>query len=555
MFNSIPVGFSEVNGSSWLPEEPVLTIQTAEDFNSLSWTSSRFTDFFRIYWSKDPFDEIDEEGVNEIILSDTGSAFFPGLTPDVLVTYTHEFPASYSLSVLYYRVYAYNKNGGTLSNQVDSYNFRIAIYESIYEKTLEEMTLRFTPELRRQYQDSILWRSFVQSLCSELATCRFEIKEAVKQLNIQKAVTYFLNAWSQLSGIVRQSRVDTLTGEVRPETDVEYRQRLMDSIFWDRISNVALKKTMLLKLGYEVDVIDDGVSPNEFDNSTLGETIYEATHDAVFTPGEMLTFVFIGPNKTATYVSDTGTTLSYSGSSGLSGLLPSSVLGFASAMVTIPSSPPMGDPTGTMDHGEITNAFGTSFTPGNPIRFFNKDYVETAFGKIVSNVDNTIKFTLIDGTPSQYDVMEDTTTLSRSVLVTDVELSSSVNVNSKLLSNVYRIDLGSKLLPDSTLNEIYDYISSFGSIGNVLIEILQDISQEFNDWDATFGSIYYGPIFMAAPPYSSSAIYRAGTPEVGETLWSISSVIYLDNQYTMGDGRLFDHNDTPDDLVILTRIE
>jgi len=106
MFNFHAVNTAEVNATSQAPAPPVLTINTAEDSNLLSWTSPYFTDFFAIYWSKKPFASSDERGVRTIIES------VPSPADNAVeeVSYTHVIPASYSLSVLYYRVDAYNRN-------------------------------------------------------------------------------------------------------------------------------------------------------------------------------------------------------------------------------------------------------------------------------------------------------------------------------------------------------------------------------------------------------------------------------------------------------------
>jgi hypothetical protein len=201
----------------------------------------------------------------------------------------------------------------SLSNQVTNYNFKLAIYEELHKKTLEELLLRFTPEIRKQYEDSILWKSFVESLASELAQSRFEIKEALKQLNLQKAIDVFLNMWNGIVGISRENVTDAVTGELRPETDAEYRQRLVDSVFWDKISNLALKKTMLLKLGRDATVTDSGTPADTF--KVLPEQAIAkltADWDLRYFTDEIITFGFVGPSFTAKCVSDDGSTLVYS---------------------------------------------------------------------------------------------------------------------------------------------------------------------------------------------------------------------------------------------------
>lgn len=312
MFNFHVVNTAEVNAGSRAPAAPVLSIHATEDMNTLSWTSPYFTDFFTIYWSDQPFTSIEEPGVHTIVDPHGVAA-----DPTTRLSYDHEFPAAFSLSLLYYRVSAYNENGETLSNQVDNYNFKLAIYAEIYKKTLEDLVLRFTPEIRRQYEDSDLWRSFVQSLASELAQSRFEIKEALKQLNIQKAVDVFLNMWNSIIGISRINVTDPDTEELILETDDQYRQHLVDSVFWDKISNLALKKTILLRLGYDGDVLDVGPSAESFKIiPEMAPTKLEADYGLKYFPGETIEFLFVGPSYTATCVSDDGTTLTYSGYNG-----------------------------------------------------------------------------------------------------------------------------------------------------------------------------------------------------------------------------------------------
>ncbi len=380
MFNFSSVNTAEVNASSLAPAAPVLSILATEDINTLSWNSPVLTDFFILYWSDSPFTSITETGVHAII-SDMST---PSSTT---VSYAHSIPAAFGLKVLYYRVSAFNSNGETLSNQVDSYNYRLAIYEDLYNSTLDALTLLFTPELRLQYEDSILWRSFVQSLCSELAQSRFEIKEALKQLNLQKAVDVFLNLWNNIIGISRINVTNSLTGLLEPETDAQYRQRLMDSIFWDKISNNAMKKTMLLKFGYDGVVSDTGIS--------------KATIDAY----------------------------------------------------------------------------------------------------------------------------------------------SSASLNAKLLSNTYSINLGVAVLPDATLNEIYDEIFPLAALGNVLTTILQDVTTSFSDWDVVLGNIPYGSIFMGAESY-------AGILDNG-----LAGILYVDNQWDANDGKTFYGNNGPDDIIVITRAD
>lgn len=557
MFNFNTVNTAEVNAGSSTPIAPVLSILPSEDSNALSWNSPYSTDFFRLYWSADPFTSIDEPDVHEI------STGMPSPQADIvtLVTYTHNIPSAFSLRVIYYRVLAFNRNGGTLSNEVNNYNFKLAIYEDIYDKTLEDLTLRFTPEIRKQYEDSQLWRSFVQSLCSELAQSRFSIKEALKQLNLQKAVEVFLSMWRDVVGISKENVIDITTGEKIPETDEQYRQRLVDNVFWDKISNLALKKTMLLKIGYESDVLDSGINADIFRNVPSRTTRnYTAPYGNVFIPGEIVYWLRSGPNSYCTCVSDTGSatvtpgTLTYSNYQ-IEGPLSYPVYSYFGATSWMsanplgePAQPPIGD-GGSLIHDVITNPFGPSVNP------FVLDDALTfapsgATGVFKSDVGGVITFELTPGSvvPQQYDVVSNGG-LTRIVLtaVPVKQTAVGTQINAKLLSNIYSVSLGISTLSDADLNDIYDKISKYGSIGNVLTKIIQDVALSFNDWDTNFGSIPYGSIFFAAPSYGG-----ATKTTVGDN-WAVSEELYMDNQLTLGDGKLFYGNDGPDDIAILTR--
>jgi hypothetical protein len=594
MFNFHSINTLEINGSSQIPEAPELSIEAGEDLNALTWNSPYFTNFFKVYWSNQPFTNIDELGVHTIV-----SAATPGATPSVEVTYDYDIPAVFSLSVLYYRVSAFNANGEGLSDQVDSWNARLAIYEALYNKTIEELTLRFTPELRRQYQDSKLWRSFVQSLCSELAQSRFEIKEALKQLNLQKAINVFLNMWNSIIGI---SRINvplegSTTGEIRPETDDEYRQRLIDNVFWDKISNLALKKTLLLRLGYDADVVDTGLNPAVFrEVPELAAPKYQATFGNRFiphtTPGwdglwasgnaYSVELVRSGPNSDAK-VHTTGSTGTESSSGALTiydyVFAPSSPpyrpvdsfiqvysigysLLFTGATFTDPTQPPNYNVAApqTFQHGIISMFLGVAsdpplgvptFTPGEALIFFPSG----ATGTLVSSENGVLTFKLTPGSaiPKEWDWVRNLGNTANWLLTSNALLltSGGLSIRPKLLSNTYSVKLGVGTLSDASLNEIYDEISPLAALGNVLIEILQDIAAEFNDWDTTLGNIPYGAIFF-------SDVTQSGLKST-DSNWSVSEEVTLDNQREMGssppdDGDTFYGNDGPDDIIILTRI-
>lgn len=561
MFNFSSVNTAEVNASSQLPVASVLSIVATEDINVLSWNSPTFTDFFIIYWSDKPFTSSDEPGVHTIARDDLHAVPTPAADLITNVSYSHTIPAVFNLKVLYYRIAAFNSNGETLSNQVDSYNFRIATYEDLYDATLEELTLKFTPELRLQYQDSILWKSFVESLCSELAQGRFEIKEALKQLNLQKAVDVFLNLWNNITGISRMNLTDIDTGLPVPETDAQYRQRLVDSIFWDKVSNVALKKTMLLKLGYDADIIDAGMNADNFRNvpepATSGRTV---GYGGAFRPGEVIWFLNVGPDASATCVSDDGTTLVftnyrppplYAPVSG-DGATPYGLWSDTSFAAAVPTASASG---GQITHGLVTCDLANlvpEVIAGSSLTFVGSG----AQGIAISFISGILTFERV-GTvlPAKYDVVKAAipslggVVEPIAVLTSDVVIltSTSTSVHSKILSNIYSVNLGAKQLDDAALNVIYDEISPLAALGNVLTKILQDVSTSFNDWNTTFGNIPYGPIFMAAPSYGGLAKTTAGDN------WAIGEELYLDNQWDMGDGKIFYGNDGPDDLAVLTR--
>ena len=103
---------------------------------------------------------------------------------------------------------------------------------------------------------------------------------------------------------------------------------------------------------------------------------------------------------------------------------------------------------------------------------------------------------------------------------------------------------------DADLNIIYDEISPLAALGNVLVEILQDISLDLEDWDPTLGNIPYGAIFFGD-------VTQSGVKSTASN-WAVDEEVIVDNQRTMAsdppdDGDTFYGNDEPDDIVILKR--
>ena len=142
-----------------------------------------------------------------------------------------------------------------------------AFLEQAYLRVLQTLLDDFTPEIRKQYQDSYLFKSFVEALATVIAEAQIRIKEAVEQLNIQKAATIFLDLWSDVLGLKR--KLITIYGETREETDTEYRNRIIDSVFWDKVSNLAIKKSLMFKFGREFTVTDSGTSRDRFTFETI----------------------------------------------------------------------------------------------------------------------------------------------------------------------------------------------------------------------------------------------------------------------------------------------
>jgi hypothetical protein len=349
---------------------------------------------------------------------------------------------------------------------------------------------------------------------------------------------------------------------MEPETDAQYRQRLVDSIFWDKVSNLALKKTILLKLGYNASVLDAGQDPTNFRNvpkNTAANLDYTAVHGAYFIPGETMLFLRSGPDSEATVISDTGDedtpgTLTYINynfdPSGIPVFDVYSLFGATSFMAAVPDSqPPVIDTLGpiVISHDVIQNPFPPPFVAGEAITFTPSGAIAT----VATDTGTFLTFSLISGSniPVQWDLIQSVIGSRRSVLSENVAALTvlSTSVHSKLLSNIYSINLGTQTLEDVLLNEIYDEITPLAALGNVLTKIIQDVSIEFLDYDSTYGNIPYGAIFMGAVAYSGALVIST------ETNWLVGEERYMDNQWTMADGKLFYGNSGPDDIVILTR--
>ena len=319
---------------------------------------------------------------------------------------------------------------------------------------------------------------------------------------------------------------------------------------------------MLLKIGYESDVLDNGVNADIFRNvPTRATRNYTATYGNVFIPGEIVSWVRSGNNSYCTCVSDTGSaiitpgTLTYSNYQ-IEGVLSYPVytyFGETSWMFAAPLGEPVAPAIGaggSLIHDVIVNAFDTSVNPfvaGDALTFAPSG----ATGIFISDVSGVLTFELTAGSvvPNIYDIVSNGG-LTRVVLTTLPTRQTSVGdspVNAKLLSNTYSVSLGVSTLNDADLNVIYDNISKYGSIGNVLTKIIQDLSTSFDDWDSTLGNIPYGAIFMGAPSYGG-----ATKTTVGDN-WAAGEALYMDNQWVMDTSKKFYGNDGPDDIATLTR--
>jgi len=215
--------------------------------------------------------------------------------------------------------------------------------------------------------------------------------------------------------------------------------------------------------------------------------------------------------------------------------------------------------SGTIKHGALYNSFQSYFDAlptGTLIEFVSQDGITKSQGKLVSNVSGILTFEAVGSLiPHALDYVKmdlgfgPTVTNILSILTSDPILvtSSNSSVHSKLLSNIYSVNLGSTVLPDTVLNDIYDEISPLGAIGNVLTKIIQDVNSVFEDWDTNFGNIPYGLIYFTAPSYEGAVKTTAGDN------WAIGEQIYLDNQWTEDEHKTFYGNAGPDDFIILTR--
>jgi hypothetical protein len=429
----------------------------------------------------------------------------------------------------------------------------------------------------------------VQSLCSELAQGRFTIKEALKQLNVQKAIDVFLNMWNNVTGIARINVPvpGSTTNEVTPETDDQYRQRLLDSVFWDKISNLALKKTLLLKLGYDSDVLDIGTSSSIFrEVPELSTKKYQATFGSRFipysTPGYTnieLFFARSGPSSKAK-VHDNGSTGTESSPGTLSyydydwdfegagyptqpatsayqwyyGPYGSGNFLYFSAPLTIGQQPPGADDFTTpelfIDHQAISSLYNqgssSNSAPGDPLFFFPSG----ASGILVNTSGGVLTFELYPGSPppQELDWVMNWPKSANWLLTSSAQIltSGQLNIRPKLLSNIYSVTLPVGNFDDAKLNEIYEEISPLAALGNVLLYILQDIILDLEDWDTAFGNIPYGPIFFGGETQSGIKSTASN--------WAVDEEIYMDNQKTLDEGDIFYGNDTPDDIVVLKRI-
>jgi hypothetical protein len=132
-----------------------------------------------------------------------------------------------------------------------TYDQRLLYWEA--HKILNMLLDNFTPKMRYQYQDSVLFKSYVEAMAEELAVNQLQIKQAILQLNFQEAVSIFLNLWTQVIGIKK----------LEGETDVEYKNRILGNLFIDKVSNNAIRKSSLIKYGFSSSINDSGtIVPN-----------------------------------------------------------------------------------------------------------------------------------------------------------------------------------------------------------------------------------------------------------------------------------------------------
>jgi hypothetical protein len=224
---------------------------------------------------------------------------------------------------------------------------------------------------------------------------------------------------------------------------------------------------------------------------------------------------------------------------------------FISAATT--NQPPGADDmTGTelfIDHDAMTmyNAASPSNSaPGDTLYFWPSG----ATGKLVDSDRGVLTFELTAGsvTPQEWDWVNNYPKQANWLLIGNTQLvtSADILINPKRLSNRYSVDLPAGTLDDAPLNEIYNEISPLAALGNVLTEILQDVSLDFEDWDKTYGNIRYGRIFFGAETQSGV--------KSTESNWAVSEEIFMDNQRVMDGSDKFYGNDGPDDIVILKRI-
>jgi hypothetical protein len=174
---------------------------------------------------------------------------------------------------------------------LESLNYDQKLLYWTAHKVLGSLLDLFTPKMRYQYQDSVLFKSYVQAMAEELAVTQLQIKQAMLQLNFQEAVSIFLNLWTQIVGIKK----------LEGESDVEYKNRILGDFFIDKISNSAIRRALLIKYGFSSAVVDTGkhVSYLTYDNFDSGQVkakllsnYYSIALDGTQAPNETLDLLY-----------------------------------------------------------------------------------------------------------------------------------------------------------------------------------------------------------------------------------------------------------------------
>jgi len=145
-----------------------------------------------------------------------------------------------------------------------TYDQRLLYWET--RKILEMLLDNFTPKMRYQYQDSVLFKSYVEAMAEELATNQLQIKQAALQLNFQEAVSIFLNLWTQVIGIKK----------LEGETDSDYKNRILNNLFIDKVSNNAIRKSLLIKYGFSSAVNDSGAQVANLTYGNFSDKVVKA---------------------------------------------------------------------------------------------------------------------------------------------------------------------------------------------------------------------------------------------------------------------------------------